>query len=152
MRQAPPYLRQLVEPAVTALGFELVGVEYAGQGQGATLRVYIDSDDGISADDCQRVSHQISGVLEVEDPIKGHYILEVSSPGLDRPLFTVQQFMRFIGHRIKLRLNAPLNGQRNFAGILLNVSAEEVLIATDDAEISLAVDNIDKARLVPNID
>ena len=151
MRQAPLHLRQLVEPAVTTLGYELVGVEYASQGHGSTLRVYIDSADGISAEDCQRVSHQLSGVLDVEDPIKGRYALEISSPGLDRPLFTLQQFTQFVGHRIKLRLNAPLNGQRNFAGLLMGVSDAHVLIKDAESEFELPLDNIDKARLVPDL-
>lgn len=151
MRQAPAHLRQLVEPAVIALGYELVGIEYAAQGHGSILRVYIDSADGISAEDCRRVSHQVSGVLDVEDPIKGRYALEISSPGLDRPLFTLEQFAQFVGHRIKLRLNAPLNGQRNFVGLLLSVSDEQVLIKGDDAEVSLPPANIDKARLVPEL-
>lgn len=151
MRQAPLHLRQLIEPAVTALGYELVGVEYAAQGRGSTLRVYIDSANGISAADCQRVSHQVSGVLDVEDPIKGHYALEISSPGLDRPLFTLEQFEQFVGHKIKLRLNVPLDGQRNFVGLLLGVNDAHVTIKEDDKDFSLPVDNIDKARLVPEI-
>src|SRR3990172_7209221 len=152
MRQAPVHLQGLVEPAVTALGYELVGIEYAPQGRGSLLRIYIDSEHGIGVDDCQRVSHQVSGVLDVENPIQGHYVLEVSSPGLDRPLFNAQQFARFIGQRAKIRLNAPLNGQRNFVGELRAVNEGHVVIAVEGVELALPLADINKARLVPEYD
>ena len=97
MRHAPGNIQAIVEPVVTSLGYELVGVEFLMQGHSGLLRVYIDDEDGIQVNDCQRVSHQLSGVLDVEDVIKGKYQLEVSSPGLDRPLFTAEHFERFQG-------------------------------------------------------
>ncbi|MDH5614342.1 MAG: ribosome maturation factor RimP, partial [Gammaproteobacteria bacterium] len=94
MGQAPQF-RALFEPAITAMGYELVGVEYLRQGKQGLLRIYIDSENGITVDDCGKVSHQVSGILEVEDPIRENYVLEVSSPGLDRPLYTAEHFVRF---------------------------------------------------------
>ncbi|MEW6354478.1 MAG: ribosome maturation factor RimP [Pseudomonadota bacterium] len=149
MRQAPTHVRQVIEPVVTALGYELVGVEYASQGRAPVLRIYIDSADGISLDDCQRVSHQVSGVLDVENPIQGRYDLEVSSPGLDRPLFNAQDFARFAGQRAKIQLHAPLNGRRNFTGVLHGVRDDCVVIEDSGAEFALPLSGIDKARLAP---
>lgn len=151
MRRAPLHLQQLIEPAITALGYELVGVEYASQGRGAVLRVYIDSANGISVEDCRRVSHQVSGVLDVEDPIAGRYDLEVSSPGLARPLFGAQDFTRFTGHPVKIRLQVPLNGRRNFTGTLAGMEDGRVVITEDGQEVSLPLADIDRAHLVPEI-
>jgi ribosome maturation factor RimP len=145
-------LQKLLGPVVMALGYELVGVERLSQGHSnALLRVYIDSSEGIKLSDCERVSYQISGVLEVQDPIPGSYTLEISSPGLDRPLFTLDHFMRFIGHKIRVRLTRPLlNAQRNFTGTLQRVEDHNVIIVMDGIEYSLPYDQIDKARLVPD--
>jgi ribosome maturation factor RimP len=144
-------LRQILEPAVALHGCELVAVEYFPQGSNQMLRVYIDKQDGVTVDDCERVSHQISGVLDVEDPIAGHYLLEVSSPGLDRPLGGPRDFERFRGKEIRLRLHAPLNGQRNFKGLLLGLRGEQVVLEVDGREIELPLRDVDRARLVPDI-
>ncbi len=142
-------LRKLVEPAVTALGFELVGVEFI-RGKSGVLRVYIDHPDGVSVNDCQSASYQISGVLDVEDPIRGDYALEVSSPGLDRPLYRAQDFERFAGHEVDLRLLAPVDGQRRFKGVLGGLREGQVVIQMKDEELLVEVDEIDQARLVPD--
>jgi len=142
-------LRKLLEPAVTALGFELVGVEFV-HGKRGLLRVYIDSEDGVTVDDCQAVSHQVSGVLDVEDPIPGQYSLEISSPGLDRPLFHARDFERFAGHEVRLRLSVPVNGRRKFKGTLLGFRGEQVVVQTEDEELMVSLDEIDQARLVPD--
>jgi len=142
-------LRKLIEPAVTALGFELVGVEFL-HGKHGLLRVYIDHPDGISVDDCQSVSYQVSGILDVEDPIRSQYSLEVSSPGLDRPLYRAQDFERFAGNEVDIRLLAPLNGRRRFKGILGGLRDGQVVVQMDDEELVVAVDEIDQARLVPD--
>jgi len=113
--------------------------------------VYIDKQDGVTVDDCERVSHQISGVLDVEDPIAGHYLLEVSSPGLDRPLDGARDFERFRGREVRLRLHAALNGQRNFKGLLMGLRGEQVVLEVDGREIELPLRDIDRARLVPDI-
>lgn len=145
-------LARLVASAVEALGLELVGVEYLAQGAHSMLRVYIDSEQGITLDDCSRVSHQISGVLEVEDPIRGKYNLEVSSPGLDRPLFTLAHFERFVGQGVKLRLRQPVNGQRKFKGVIEAVEDEQIQIALDDSQaLELEIDEIEKANLIPDL-
>ncbi len=149
MRKDSARLQELIAPLVAALGCELVGVVHVPQGRHSLLRVYIDSAAGITLDDCERVSHQISGVLDVEDPIRGQYVLEVSSPGLERPLFGKEQFARFAGQRAKVRLHTPLNGRRNFTGMLAGMRDGQVVIVEDGAEFALPFENIDKAQLVP---
>ena len=150
MKQDPLHIGDMLEPGIRSLGYEFVGVEFQTGGKGGgLLRVYIDSEAGISADDCQKVSYQVSGVLDVEDPIPGHYTLEVSSPGLDRLLFRPEDFDRFAGQLVKLRLAYPIEGQRRFKGRLAGMRGEHVVIKDDDMEISLPFDQIEQARLVP---
>ncbi len=149
MRQAPANVLNVIEPVVESLGYELVGVEYLTQGRDGLLRVYIDAEGGIRVEDCQRVSHQLSGVLDVEDVIKGHYSLEISSPGLDRPLFSAAHFARFAGSEVKLRLDAPLNGRRKFRGTLIGVEDGEVRLLVDGEEVRVPLASIDRANLVP---
>lgn len=145
-------LEEIIGPGVEALGYELVGVEYLPQGRHSLLRVYIDSEDGIGVDDCERVSHQVSGVLDVEDPIRGQYTLEVSSPGLDRPLFTQAHYARFVGSEVQLRLHRPHNGRRKFKGRLTAVEGETITIEVDGEALSLELAEIEKAHLVPQWD
>ena len=142
-------LRKLLEPAVAALGFELVGVEFIS-GRRGLLRVYIDGEDGISVDDCQAVSHQVSGLLDVEDPIPGQYSLEVSSPGLDRPLFRAVDFERFAGQEVRVRLVAPLEGRRKFRGVLVGMRDGRVVVQAEEQELVVALEEIAEARLVPD--
>jgi ribosome maturation factor RimP len=150
MKQDPLHIGDMLEPGIRSLGYELVGVEYQSGGKGGgLLRVYIDSADGISADDCQKVSYQVSGVLDVEDPIPGHYTLEISSPGLDRLLFRPEDFERFAGQQVKLRASSPVAGRRNFKGRLVGMRDGQVVIEQDDEEVSLAYEQVDQARLVP---
>jgi ribosome maturation factor RimP len=144
-------LRKLIEPAVTALGFELVGVELI-RAKTSVLRVYIDHEDGIGIDDCKAVSYQVSGLLDVEDPIRGQYSLEVSSPGLDRPLYRARDFERFAGHEVNLRLIAPVQGRRKFKGTLLGMRDDQVVVQMDEEELVVSLDEIDQARLVPDYD
>ncbi|OQW90600.1 MAG: ribosome maturation factor RimP [Thiotrichaceae bacterium IS1] len=144
-------LLQLLTPAITALGYELWGIENLPQGrQSRLLRIYIDSPTGITLADCERVSYQISGLLEVEDPIPGPYILEVSSPGLDRLLFTLAHFERFVGHKLTIKLTHPLATRRNFTGILQRVEDHNLIILADDIEYNLRFEQIERARLVPD--
>lgn len=142
----------LIEPAVRALGYELVGVEYLAQGRNSLLRVYIDSEQGIGLDDCERVSHQVSGILDVEDPLRGHYSLEVSSPGLERPLFTPEHYRRVLGSRVRLRLGHAIEGRRKVSGVLEAVSDTGIRVrdSAQDVEIELGFADIDKANLVPD--
>ncbi|MCW8917549.1 MAG: ribosome maturation factor RimP [Gammaproteobacteria bacterium] len=148
MAQASEKLVAIIEPAVTALGYELVGVEYLPQGHHSLLRIYIDHEEGITADDCGDVSHQVSAVLDVEDPIRGAYTLEVSSPGLERPLFTLAHYARFVGQLAEIRLHSPLAGRRKFKGRILGVEDEVVTVEVDGEAQRFAFDNIDKAHLV----
>jgi ribosome maturation factor RimP len=149
MKRVPDQLTDLLEPAIAALGYELVGIEYHRQPKNNLLRVYIDQDRGITLDDCEQVSHQLSGVLDVEDPIKGHYTLEVSSPGLDRPLFKAEHFQRFAGNKVRVRLGAPHQGRRNWTGMLRGLDGDDVVIQVDGDEVRLPLDSIEQARLVP---
>lgn len=150
MRQDTYRLRQLLTPVIEAMGYELVGVEFNPSRTDALLRVYIDQETGINVEDCERVSHQISGILDVEDPIPFNYTLEVSSPGLDRPLFEARHFTQFAGQRVRLQLSAPVNGRKKLLGMLQGMQGDEVVIAVDDADLRVPLDIIDKARLVPD--
>jgi ribosome maturation factor RimP len=145
-------LQAMLAPAVSALGYEFWGLEYLTHGRQAVLRVFIDSPNGISVDDCAKVSRQLSAVLDVEDPIAVEYTLEVSSPGMDRPLFTIEQYERYRGEQIKVRLRAPFEGRRNFTGRLVGVEAEEVVIVVEDHEYLLPIEMIDKAEVVPQFE
>ena len=142
-------LTQMLQPTVTMLGFDLLGVEMSA----GMVRLYIDHEAGVTADDCAKVSRQVGAVLDVEDPIADNYTLEVSSPGVDRPLFSEADFERFVGHRVRLQLSAPrpLDGRRRFEGKLVGLSEGVVQIADADAEHELRVDEIGKARLVGEI-
>ncbi|MEM6998649.1 MAG: ribosome maturation factor RimP [Pseudomonadota bacterium] len=142
-------LVDLFETEVAAMGYELLGIELNQSTHGSILRVYIDKDEGIVVDDCVAVSRQLSGVLDVEDPIKGNYDLEVSSPGMDRPLFTAEQFKKFVGETIKLRLYEKYNNRRRFSGILKAVNDEQVVIDCDNEEFDVPFKLVEKARLVP---
>jgi len=142
-------LRQLFEPVVGAMGYELVGVECTGIGHSGMLRVYVDKKGGITVDDCQKVSYQLSGLLDVEDPIHGSYTLEISSPGLDRPLFQAQDFDRFAGELVRIRLDGPLNGQRKYVGKLHGMQGDNVAIEVDGIELHVPLSHIAQARLVP---
>ncbi|HSD73906.1 MAG TPA: ribosome maturation factor RimP [Steroidobacteraceae bacterium] len=142
-------LVRLLEPAVVTLGYELVELEFAPAGSGGVLRLFIDAAPGITLGDCERVSRQVSAVLESEDPIPGHYTLEVSSPGLDRVLRTRAHFERFLGSRVKVQLGAPLAGRRRFTGTLLEVRDEGIVVDVDGARTLLEFGQIQKARLVP---
>jgi ribosome maturation factor RimP len=139
-------LQQLFVPVVTALGYELVGVERIKK----IVRVYIDSPEGIKISDCERVSHQIEGILAVEDSIRGQYTLEVSSPGMDRPLFTLAQFTQFVGQKVKLRLTQPVNAQRTLVGILQQVEDHIITLVIEGVEYKLPYDQIQRAHIVPD--
>ena len=144
-------LSALFEPVIRAMGYELWGLEYLGQGRHTLLRVYLDRESGIDVEDCALVSRQLSAMLDVEDPISGEYTLEVSSPGLDRPLFTLAQFERYVGHQAKIRLRQSFDNRRNFAGLLLAVENEEVKLIIGDEEYSLPFELIEKANIVPQL-
>ena len=147
-------LIRLLEPPIEALGFELVEIEVAREGRGGVLRIFIDrraedSAAGVTVDDCARVSHAVSEVLEIHDPIKGHYTLEVSSPGFDRILRTRAHFERFVGERIFAELKLPMEGRRRFVGLLKSASSDTIVVEVDGKAYELPLDRIQKARLRP---
>jgi ribosome maturation factor RimP len=145
-----PKLNDLVRSVVDPMGYELVGCEMVSQGgSGSVFRVYIDHEDGITLDDCSAVSHQLSGVFDVEDPISGNYHLEISSPGLDRPLFEVEHFDRFVGSVVSVRLTVAQNGRKKFKGVLLGRQDSRITLLVDEQEVELSLDQLDKANLVP---
>jgi ribosome maturation factor RimP len=144
-------LIELLEPVVTALGYEMLGIEYFRQKDGSMLRLYIDNDAGITIDDCTRVNHQVIGVLDVHDPIKEKYFLEISSPGLDRPLFTLAQFQRFMGEKVKMKLREKIEDRRKFKGVIKAVEETAVLISDDGVDYLIPADVIDSAHLMPEL-
>jgi ribosome maturation factor RimP len=144
-------LQALLEPIIEAMGFELWGLEYVSAGKHSLLRLYIESENGITVDDCAAVSDQASGVLDVEDPISGEYTLEVSSPGMDRLLFKLDQYPAYRGETIELRLRTAFEGRRRFKGILQGIEGDEVVVLVDDHEFLLPHEAIEKARIQPRI-
>lgn len=144
-------LTALFKPAVEAMGCDLWGIEYLSQGKHSLLRVYLDKEGGIDVEDCAQVSRQISSILDVEDPISGEYTLEVSSPGLDRPLFTPAQYEAYAGSHVKLRLHEPFEGKRNFSGLIKGVEDEEIILIVDDNAYTLPFELIEKANIVADI-
>jgi ribosome maturation factor RimP len=131
------------------MGCQLWGLELHSSGRRSTLRLYIDKPDGVVLDDCERVSRQVSSVLDVEDPIRGEYTLEVSSPGMDRPLYTIAQFEQFAGEDVSVRLRVPYEGRRKFKGRLAGVEGNDVVVVVDDHEYLFPVESIDRAKVVP---
>jgi len=139
----------LLEAPVQALGYEVVELEFHPQGRGGLLRIFIDREGGVTVDDCEKVSRQVSAVLDVEDPIPGAYTLEVSSPGLDRPLRKEADFVRFAGERAKLELTLPKDGRKRYTGTLQGCEAGAVKIEVDGVVHALPLGDIARARLVP---
>jgi len=140
----------LIEPVVSGLGYEVVDIEFRPHPSNGLLRVYIDQEKGIQLEDCELVSRQLSAMLDVEDPIPGHFNLEVSSPGLDRSLRKAEDFERYVGEMVKIKMAMPnLEGQRNFTGKLLGLEEGEVLLEADGETHYLSLGGIDSARLVP---
>ena len=151
MRQSMNYLWELLEPVVTGMGFELVEIEFNSHPKNKVLRLYIDKENGILIEDCSQVSRQVSALIDVEDPISGFFNLEVSSPGLDRPLRKIEDYERFKGEMVKIKTSMPQDGQRNFKGRIKAVEEDSVVILFEGKEVSLPVSAIEKARLIPNI-
>jgi ribosome maturation factor RimP len=140
-------LVQLVEPTINDMGYELWGCEYLSQGKHSLLRIYIDKRDGIGIEDCQAVSKQISALLDVEDPIQGNYNLEISSPGIPRPLFNSWQYERYLGHLVDVKLFKPVNGKRKFQGTIHLVTESTVVLDIHGENQELYFSNIVKAYL-----
>lgn len=160
MAQKADTITELLAPTVEALGMELLGVEFLPMPGGSLLRLYIDrpgaapgaemEGQGVTVDDCEEVSREVSAQLDVEDPISGNYTLEVSSPGLDRPLFTPEQVARFAGEMVKVGLKLPQDGRRRLQGRVIAVEGEAIRLDVDGEPFEIAFGNVDRARLVPD--
>lgn len=151
MRRAPGTIYGCVEPVVHGMGYELVGVEYGGGPGNGRLRVYIDCAAGITLDDCAAVSEQLSAALDVDDPISEAYTLEVSSPGLNRPLFSRADFERYSGERVFVRLEGPLDGRKRFKGHLVGVESDTVMVEVDGRTWRLPLDGVEEAHLIVDV-
>ncbi|MBU2896314.1 ribosome maturation factor RimP [Vibrio hepatarius] len=142
-------LTEMLEAPVVALGYELVGLEFIRAGEHSTLRIFIDHEDGITVDGCAEVSRQVSAVMDVEDPITVAYNLEVSSPGLERPLFKAEHYEQFIGHEVSIVLKMSVVNRRKWKGIIHSIEGETVTVNIDGNEEEFALSNISKANLIP---
>jgi ribosome maturation factor RimP len=141
-------LWEIVEPVVTTEGMELVEVEFQREPRGWTLRLYIDKDGGVDVNDCMAVSREVGDLLDVKDPIEHPYHLEVSSPGLNRPIRMQKDFERFSGRRVKISLSEPLEGRRVFQGVLLGLDGQVLRMDCDQRVYEIPLGDIAKARLV----
>ena len=148
MKSSVNKLAQLVSPTVEALGLQLWGIEHTSQGKYSVLRIYIERDIGVTIKDCEQVSRQVSAILDVEDPIAGEYTLEVSSPGTDRLLFTVEQFQHYCGEEVDIRMRSPIDGRRKFRGMLQDVVNRVVKIEVEGSFLELPYEEIEKANIV----
>ncbi|EKD72681.1 MAG: hypothetical protein ACD_45C00613G0007 [uncultured bacterium] len=148
MRNRDAQLNDRLAALIEAMGYEFVGCELRRQGHGSLLRIYIDNEDGITLADCTKVSHQVSAMLDVDDPISGRYNLEISSPGLNRPLFGIKQYQKFIGKQVKIKVHNPINHQRNFVGMLEQVNETNVHLLVDAEKVVLPFSEIEKARVI----
>jgi len=140
----------MLRPAVEEVGKELLGIEYISAGNNSVLRLFIDHENGIDVDDCAEVSRQVGAILDVEDPINSEFNLEVSSPGLDRPLFDKPHYEAVIGEIIEVKLSIPLNGRRKFKGVLVAIANDTLIVTVDGEDYDLVLGNIVKANLVFN--
>jgi ribosome maturation factor RimP len=142
------HLVQLTQPSIEAMGFELIGVEYIRAGNNSIVRFYIDHADGIEVDHCAEVSRQISSILDVDDPIQSHYSLEVSSPGIERPLFTLEHYLNFIGEKVQVKLRMPMNGLFKLVGKIVAVESSLITFDVADKLITVSIDNIRQANII----
>jgi ribosome maturation factor RimP len=146
-------LEALLAPLVEDLGYEFVGIEYQSNPKNRLIRLYIDRPEvGVGVDDCERVSHEVSALLDVEDPVSGQYTLEVSSPGIERPLFKAAHFLRFVGEDARVLMNVPVEGRRKFKGRIVDADERQVVLEVDGAHRALPVSDIQRAALAPDVD
>ena len=148
MNSSEVLISELIDTTVQALGLELWGVELLQQGRYSLLRVYIEREEGVTIEDCEKVSRQVSALLDVEDPIAGEYTLEVSSPGVDRPLFSIEQYAQYVGSEVNLKLRRALDGRRKFKGQIIKVSGDIVALLVEGTEYDLDYSDIEKASIV----
>ena len=153
MRKIDPVLHERLDALVSSMGYELVGGELLPVDGRTVFRIFIDTEKGVTVDDCSKVSHQVSAMLDVEAPLQGRYNLEVSSPGIDRPLFELKHFQRFVGSKVKIRLYAAINQRRQFKGVLHRVDGENIHVLVDELEkeVVLPFSAIEKANLIGDV-
>ncbi len=144
-------VEHLIKPVIESMSIDFWGCEYLPAGKNSMLRVYIDSDNGVNVDDCGKVSHQISAIMDVEDPIASAYTLEVSSPGLDRPLFRFEQFKKYQGEQVQIKTISLVMGRKRFKGIMESVNEQGVDVEVDGELYNIIFAEIDKANLIHNI-
>jgi len=139
-----------INPVVVDMGYELLGIEYVASGKHSVLRLYIDCEEGVGVNDCETVSRQVSSIMDVEDPISGQYNLEVSSPGIERPLFVIAHYQRFLGHDVRLRTYRPIEGKRNFTGSIGSVGETNntIELVTELGPVTVDIGLIEKANLI----
>lgn len=144
-------IEALLAPVLEREGYELIDVEFESKGGRSTLRLFIDAENGITLDDCERASNAVSGVLDVEDPVPGEYYLEMSSPGLDRPLRRPSHYERYVGALARVVMQKGFQGRRRLKGRLSGLEDEVVLLDVDGETHRLPLEKIESARLVPEI-
>ena len=139
-----------INPIVVDMGYELLGIEYVASGKHSVLRLYIDCEEGVGVNDCETVSRQVGSIMDVEDPISGQYNLEVSSPGIERPLFVIAHYRRFLGHDVRLRTYRPIEGKRNFTGSIGSVGETNntIELVTELGPVTVDIGLIEKANLI----
>ncbi|AOF54370.1 ribosome maturation factor RimP [Rodentibacter caecimuris] len=141
-------LQEILQSSIEDLGCELWGIECQRAGRFMTVRIFIDKNGGVTIDDCADVSRQVSAILDVEDPIADKYNLEVSSPGLDRPLFTLAQYKRYLGEEILIHLRIPMMERRKWQGKLARIENDMLILKVDDQEHTFVFGNIQKANVI----
>lgn len=156
MAKIDPVLKERLVALIASMGYELLGCELVPQGRQMIFRLFIDAADAsksVTLDDCSRVSHQVSAMMDVEDPIQSRYALEISSPGIDRPLFEIKHYQRFIGSQVKIRLYAPIAERRQYKGTLQRVEGEEIHLLVDgsEKEVVIPFSAIEKANVIGNV-
>lgn len=149
MRAEMTSLHDILSPSVEAMGYELLLLEQTQVDKQAVLRVYIDAPGGIMLEDCEQVSHQISLILDLEDPIHTAYALEVTSPGLDRPLVKNTHFKSVLNQHVRVQTHDYILGRRRFKGQLLEASKDTIVVVVDGEDYTIPYSSIDSARLVP---
>ena len=148
MSSSVTLITELIDTTIQALGLDLWGVELLQQGKYSLLRIYIEREEGVTIEDCEKVSRQVSALMDVEDPIAGEYTLEVSSPGMDRPLFCIEHYSQYVGIEVDLKLRRPLDGRRKFKGQIIKVSGDIVGLSVEGSEYDLEFSDIEKASIV----
>ena len=153
MRKIDPELHERLSVLISSMGCELIGCEVLALGGRKMFRLYIDKSGGVSADDCSRVSHQVSALMDVEDPFQNRYVLEVSSPGIDRPLFELKHFEQFVGSEVKMRLYAPIAKRKQYKGVLTRVVGEDVYLAVEglQQEVVIPFSAIERANVIGKV-